>query len=180
MKQNLSEFVELPEGVSCEFTDGVFSCKKGDVEIKKKISSPVIDIKVEDGKIEISSKKGNKRVYNSIKTNIAHVKNMLRGLDEKFVYELEICNVHFPMTVKVEGNRLIISNFLGEKEKRFAKIVEGVDVEVKGNKVIVSGRDVENAGQTAANIEKASKVTNKDKRVFQDGIFMVSKKGVAL
>ena len=43
--------------------------------------------------------------------------------------------------------------------------------------VIVSGADREKVGQTAANIERACKIRKRDRRVFQDGIYIVSKDG---
>ena len=47
---------------------------------------------------------------------------MFSGLQNKFVYKLEACNVHFPMTIKIEQGFLIINNFLGEKIPRKAKM----------------------------------------------------------
>jgi large subunit ribosomal protein L6 len=41
--------------------------------------------------------------------------------------------------------------------------------------VTVSGSDREKVGQTAANIEMACKIKKRDRRVFQDGIYIVSK-----
>ena len=56
------------------------------------------------------------------------------------------------------------------------KILQGVDVKIK-NKVelVVSGIDKELVGQTAANIERCATVKNRDRRVFQDGIYLLSK-----
>jgi large subunit ribosomal protein L6 len=41
--------------------------------------------------------------------------------------------------------------------------------------VTVSGTDKELVGQTAANIEKCATVKNRDRRVFQDGIYLINK-----
>ena len=41
--------------------------------------------------------------------------------------------------------------------------------------VTVTGSDREKVGQTAANIERACKIKKRDRRVFQDGIYIVSK-----
>ena len=112
-----------------------------------------------------------------IKTNASHVRNMFSGLDKKFEYELEIVHVHFPITVKNDNNKLIISNFIGEKVARVATILPGIDVNVKGQKITVSGHDLEKTGQTAANIEKATKISKRDRRVFQDGIYITAKPG---
>jgi len=43
---------------------------------------------------------------------------------------------------------------------------------VKGEDVIVQGLDIEDVSQTAANIERATKVKRKDPRVFLDGIYV--------
>ena len=121
--------------------------------------------------------KANKKDIANIHAQAAHIRNLFKGLNEQFVYEMAICNVHFPMTVKVEGNKLAITNFLGEKVPRSANILPGVEVKIEGSKIKISSADVEKAGQTAANIEKASRVTNKDRRIFQDGIFITHKPG---
>jgi large subunit ribosomal protein L6 len=81
------------------------------------------------------------------------------------------------MTLKKEGDYLIVTNFLGEKTPRKSLILKGVNVEIKGKEIFVTSHDKELAGQTAANIERATKVRNRDRRVFQDGIFIVSKPG---
>ena len=41
--------------------------------------------------------------------------------------------------------------------------------------VVITGVDREKVGQTAAIIERACRVTGRDRRVFQDGIYIVSK-----
>jgi large subunit ribosomal protein L6 len=74
-------------------------------------------------------------------------------------------------------NVLVVKNFLGEKVDRRIKLVEGVDVKVDKEIIELESHDREKAGQCAANIEKGTRVRNKDRRVFQDGIFIIEKPG---
>lgn len=177
MKKDIKEIIEIPEGVSFTYVDGILSLKSGEKEIKRKfIENDKIQVKLNEGnKIEISSKKATKKELKILNTLVAHLRNMVKGIQEEFIYELEICNVHFPMTVKVEGDKFFIKNFLGERKDRVSKIVGGANVEAKGQKITVKSPDIEAAGQTAANMEKATRVGNRDRRVFQDGIFITSK-----
>jgi large subunit ribosomal protein L6 len=84
---------------------------------------------------------------------------------------------HFPIKTSVEDNKFVIQNFLGERAPRNAVILDGVNVEVKGEDVTVSGIDREKVGQTVANIERATSVKRRDIRVFQDGVYRISKGG---
>ncbi len=70
-------------------------------------------------------------------------------------------------------------NFLGEKIVRHVKMHEGVDVEPsKGVKdqLELTGNSVENVSQSAADLQQACRVRNKDIRKFLDGLY-VSEKG---
>ena len=105
--------------------------QKGGETLTKKFDIPGITLKVSGKTIEVNHVRANRKDIAIIKTVASHIRNLFRGLETGFVYHMEICNVHFPMTVKIEGSKLIINNFLGEKEKRFASIVPGVKVDVK-------------------------------------------------
>jgi len=177
MKKQITESIAIPEGVSCEVLGNKITCKKAQVELSREIYSPKIKLSIKDSKIIVSCDKANKTEFNVIKTFLAHIKNIFEGLDKKFVYKLEACNLHFPMTLKADKNELIINNFLGEKVPRKAEIVKGVEIEVSGQKITISSHNKEAAGQTAANIEKATKIRFRDRRIFQDGIFITEKPG---
>ncbi len=180
MKRKITLSCEIPEGVECSYEKGIFICRKGEISNSRKIEIPGAKIEITKNKVEIIKERGNKKDNALIATNIAHIRNAISGLENKFIYEMEICHVHFPMGVKVQEKEIIIDNFLGEKFKRRARILDKVDVEIKGNKIFLSGNDLEKVGQTAANIEKATKVPKKDRKIFQDGIFIVSKDGRAV
>jgi len=105
---------------------------------------------------------------------------MLKGVTQGYRYELRTVYAHFPVTVKVDERAKVlkIENFTGEKTPRYAKIVEGVKVNVKGEDLSVEGIDLNSVSQTAANIQDSTKIKKKDLRVFLDGIY-VSGKGPA-
>ena len=177
MRKEFIQEIEIPEGIECKYEDKTLICKKGETESKRKIDIPRTKIKVSEGKIIFLSDLANKNERKTIMSFLAHLRNIFRGIEEKFVYRLESANVHFPMTVKVEGNKLIINNFLGEKISRKADILPNVKVEIKGHEITVSSSDKEAAGQTAGNFEKATKVKGRDLRIFQDGVYIVKKPG---
>lgn len=175
MRQAVSESLSIPEGISCEYTDSVLTCRKASLSLTKKIDVPGVEIKIDSKEITFTCKKASKREFKTIKSHIAHIKNLFSGLQSKFVYKLESCNVHFPMTLKIDGSRLLINNFLGEKTARIAKILPEVVIEIKGQKITITSANKDAAGQTAANVEKATKIRNRDRRVFQDGIYITEK-----
>jgi large subunit ribosomal protein L6 len=177
MKKDLERVIELPEGFSAEKIGNEVVMKGNSKELRKKFDFGRLNFSVEGSNIKLSASNGTRRESKVIGTIEAHLKNMIKGLQEGFTYELEICNVHFPMNVKVEGDKVSIKSFLGEKKDRFAKIAEGSEVKIKGNQIVVTSDDIEKAGQTATNLEKAAVPKARDRRIFQDGIFLVKKNG---
>ncbi len=177
MKKKIIESLEIPEGITCEVSSGVIKCTKGSVELSRDIHLSGVLISIKGNTITFTCERGNKTDFKRMKSNIVHLKNIFKGLNEGYTYKLEACNVHFPMTLKIQGDKFLISNFLGEKNPRSAFIIPGAKVEIKGMQIIVSSHSKESAGQTAANIEKATKIRNRDRRVFQDGIYITEKAG---
>ena len=177
MKKKIESKISIPAGVDCKYENEILTCKKGVVELSRKIDINLINISIKDNEIIIDSQKANKNNLRIAGSIIAHINNIFIGLEKEFVYKLEACNVHFPMILKLEGDKLIINNFLGEKVPRYAKILPGVKVEIKGQSITLSSHDLELAGQTAGNLEKATKIRNRDRRIFQDGIYITSKPG---
>ena len=118
-----------------------------------------------------------KKDKSMIGTTRAHINNMITGVTDGFTYHMKIVFAHFPMAVKVQDKEKIVTieNFIGERHPRTSKIVGGAKVSVKGDEVTITGVNKEDVGQTMANLEQATKIRGKDPRVFQDGIYLVSK-----
>jgi len=177
MKKLLEERIKIPQDVSCEVEGKKLICRKGPVELSKVLSSPKISLSIDQGSVLIKCEKSSKSEKKIVHSFIKHIESLFQGLNEKYIYTLEACNVHFPMSIKIEPGKLMISNFLGEKIPRIARILPNVDVSLKGQIITVTSADRESAGQTAGNIETATKVKSRDRRVFQDGIYITKKPG---
>jgi len=175
MKKDISIEIEIPNDVSIEISDKSVTVKFQDNEIKRTFLNQNIEIKKEDNKIILFSKNATKREKADIGTIKAHISNMIKGVTKVFEYKLKICSSHFPMTVNVEGDKVIIKNFLGEKIPRKSRILGDVKVSVEGDEISVKGCNIEDVGQTAANIELSCKVKKRDRRVFQDGCYIIKK-----
>lgn len=132
-----------------------------------------ITIKKKENKLVVTSGSDKKKVRAVIGTIVSHVKNMIKGVTEGYTYKMKIIYSHFPVTIKIEGEKLLINNFLGEKVPRIANILGDTKIEVKGQDIILTGSNKEDVGQTCANIEQACRISKYDRRVFQDGIYKV-------
>jgi len=173
----INKKIPIPEGVSANIENKILTVKGDKGEISRAFIHPKIDMKINDKLIEIHGKNVRRKEKALIGTYVAHTNNMIKGITKGFEYKMRTVFSHFPIKTSVEGNEFIIQNFLGERSARRAKILEGVNVVAKGEDITVQGIDKEKVGQTVANIERATKVKKRDIRVFQDGVYRISKGG---
>ncbi len=177
MKSDIMHEINIPEGIEISREAHLIKVKGPKGEVSKKLAGPKIEIVADKNSVKIISKKASKREKKLIYTFKAHINNMIKGVTEPFVYKLKICPGHFPMNVSIEGDFFIIKNLFGEKTPRKLKINPKVKIKIDGKDVYVEGIDKELTAQTAASIEMLTKIKNRDKRIFQDGIYIVSKAG---
>ena len=172
--KTLEKTAELGEA-SAEVANNTVKITGPKGTLERTFREKLIEITKKDKMLVISAlspgKKG-KRVMNSIQ---AHLRNMVKGVTEGYEYQLKICSGHFPMNVAVSGKEITIKNFIGEKHPRNCRIKQDVEIKMDKETITVSGRDKEQVGQAAAEIEKATKIRNKDRRIFMDGIYITSK-----
>lgn len=138
-----------------------------------------IKLKKENSTIVLSTLNATKKEKRQMKTIKSHISNMIKGLKEPWIYKLEICFSHFPIAVNIDkaNKQLVIKNLFGERFPRYVELLDNVDVEIKGNIIEVRSSDKELAGKQAALIENATRITDKDRRIFQDGIWIIEKAG---
>ena len=150
----IRETIEVPEGVEVIIENNEVSVKGPNGEDSRKFTYPNVNIKKDDDVVVLETAFPKKKDKAMIGTTRAHINNMIVGVTDGFTYHMKIVFAHFPMTVKVQNDTVVIDNFLGERHPRTAKIV---------------------VGQTMANLEQATKIKGRDPRVFQDGIYLTSK-----
>ncbi len=180
MKKTITETMSIPDKVQVKIEHGLFSATGPKGEVQRVFRTPGIALEIKGNQVEIVSKDATRREKKMFYTTRAHINNMLRGVVTPIVYKVKVLSGHFPMNVSVKGEELSVKNFLGEKFPRTLKLTKGVDVKFADNILTVTGCDIEKVSQVAASMEQLTRITNRDRRIFQDGLFIIEKDGVPI
>lgn len=167
--------IEIPDDVTAEVEHLDLTVEGPEGSVTRRLWYPDVGVSAADDAVVIEAEAEDAKTTATVGTFESHVENMFHGVTEGWEYGLQVHYSHFPMQVEVEGDEVVIQNFLGEKAPRRAEIRGDTDVAVDGEEVTLSGPSIEDVGQTAADIEQLTRVTDKDTRVFQDGVYIVEK-----
>ncbi len=167
--------VEIPGEVALRLEGRKVTVSGEKGEVTKDFGHTRLDMEHDGDILRIWVVNPRKRDAALVNTIAAHVKNMFKGVTQGFTYRMKIVFVHFPMTIRTQGKKVVIHNFTGERKPREAEIVGGAIVRIEGEDIIVEGVDIEEVAQTAANIQQTMKIRRKDLRKFLDGIYVYSK-----
>jgi large subunit ribosomal protein L6 len=171
----VKEVISVPQGVQVTVTGSSVKVKGKAGELARTFPGQGITVKKDGDNVVIHADLPRKKTRALVGTYSAHIRNMVRGANEPFEYKMKICFSHFPIKTKVQGETFLIENFLGERTARKARIMGATKVKVAGEEITLTGPNVEDVSQTAANIEQACIIRGFDARVFQDGIYITSK-----
>ncbi|WP_311172354.1 50S ribosomal protein L6 [Halobellus ordinarius] len=169
------EEIEIPDEVSAEVSNLDLTIEGPNGSVTRTLWYPSVSVSVEDGAVVITAEETDAKTNATVGTFESHVTNMIHGVTEGWEYEMEVYYAHFPMQVDVDGDEVVIENFLGERSERRTPIRGDTEVQVDGEVVTLTGPSKEDVGQTAADIEQLTRVTDKDTRVFQDGVYITQK-----
>ncbi|UCE16247.1 MAG: 50S ribosomal protein L6 [Candidatus Bathyarchaeota archaeon] len=164
--------VEIPEGVEVKVEGRIVTVTGEKGTVTRDFSHAPLFISKEGNVVKVQVGWPRKKEASLVGTVSSHIENMITGVTKGFTYKLKIVFSHFPISVKVKEKTVTIGNYVGERSLRVTRIMGEVKVVVKGDDVIVQGISLEDVSQTAANIERATKVKRKDPRVFLDGIYV--------
>ena len=177
--EKFQDEVIIPEGVKVTQNKYMlkFECPLG--RTLKSFRKIPVNIEITEDKILLKATGFRKKDYSILHTSRSIIRNICEGLVEGYTIKMKIVFAHFPVTVKVDGKKILIENFQGERAPRITKSVGNTKVIPKGEDVVLTGEVWTDITQTAANIAQKTKVKNKDHRVFLDGIYVYdTKKGI--
>ena len=167
--------LEIPDDVSAEKDHLDLTVEGPNGSVTRRLWYPDVSVTVADDHVVIESEADDANTRATLGTFESHVRNMFHGVTEGWEYQMEIFYAHFPMQVTVEGDEVVIENFLGEQAPRRTAVRGDTEVQIDGEEVVLTGPNKEDVGQTAAAIEQLTRVTDKDTRVFQDGVYITQK-----
>lgn len=169
--------IPIPEGIQLSVDGRKIKATGPKGTLEEDFSHLPVNFALEGASLRVYCQWARKREFALVGTALAHVRNMIRGVSSGYTYKLKIVYAHFPVTVKVneKEKKLTIDNFTGEKTPRVAKIIGLVKVKIAGDEIHVQGTRLGDVSQTASNIQEATRIRDKDLRVFLDGIYVFEK-----
>ncbi|KZT62881.1 putative RPL9A-ribosomal protein L9.e [Calocera cornea HHB12733] len=179
-----TEELTIPEGVTVEIKSRLITVTGPRGTLKKNVRHINMDIVLvkssKDNRVLLQVWQGGRKHVACLRTVKSLIENMITGVTKGFLYKMRAVYAHFPInTIIGDGGKSVeIRNFLGEKIVRHVTMLDGVTIaESKAQKdeLVLQGNDIENVSQSAASIQGACRVRNKDIRKFLDGIYVSEK-----
>lgn len=168
--------VEIPDGVTVSQKRHMLTFTGPLGRTHKSFRAIPVRVSVDGQRVVLEAMNRRQRDYAILRTARSLVRNICEGLIEGYTVRMKVVFAHFPITVKVEGDRILIENFQGERAPRVTRVVGNTKVVPAGEDVVLTGEVLTDVTQTAANIQLKTRVKNKDHRVFLDGIYVYEKK----
>jgi len=145
--------IDIPDGVEVKVDQSKFWAKgkKGELTIdlhqlvKVEVKEKEVIVSVKD-----SSDKASRSLWGTFRALIA---NMIKGVDEGFVRQLEFNGVGY--RVNISGNKMTLE--VGFSHPVEYNLPEGVEAKVEKNLITISGIDKALVGQVAAEIRAIKK-----------------------
>ncbi len=145
--------IKIPDQVEITTDDCQVKVKGPKGELKE-IFDPRVIFEISDQVVAVKVKNDSDRRQRALwGLSASLIKNMIIGVTEGFLKKLEINGIGFG--AKLADRKLIVS--AGYSKPVEFKIPEGIEVNVEGNVITVSGIDKQLVGETAAQIRKIRK-----------------------
>ena len=174
-KEEIVAEMEIPEKVSAKLNGSLLEVSGPKGKVVKDFNKIPVTISIADKKIVIKPYGRRKKDLAVTNTSRSIVRNMIKGVLNGYTYKLKIIFAHFPISIKIKDKQIFVENFFGERSPRVVNIIGDCKVSVQGEDLVIQGPSLDDVAQTAANVELATRVKDKDQRVFLDGLYVYSK-----
>lgn len=139
--------IVIPEGTTVSVSGDSVSVKGPHGELTKKISY-LINVLISENNISFSTKNNSLEARSSLGTTAAHIKNMIKGVNEKYTKKLILEGVGYKM--EVQGNSIKFA--LGFSHPVILSIPEGLNVSIEKGNMTITGIDKDLLGGFAAKV----------------------------
>ena len=137
--EKLSTEIEIPEGVTVTYNKPIVMVQGPLGKTFKNFKKIPVTIEVIDGKVVFKAQGTRDKSRAIMNTSRSLVRNLCEGVVEGYTIKMKVVFSHFPITVKVEGEKVLIENFQGERAARKTNIWGETKVTPKGDDVIITG-----------------------------------------
>ena len=144
--------ITVPQGTSVSVSDNFVTVKGPQGELSKQIH-PLISATVADGLVSFASKNTTLESKALLGTVAAHVRNMVKGVGEKYSKTLILEGIGYKMEAKEDHLRLA----LGFSHPIIVSIPKGISITIEKGSLTVTGVDKDMVGEFAAKIRDLKK-----------------------
>ena len=176
-----TEIIDIPSGVKVTAKSRVVTVKGPRGELTKQFKHVKIEIEVKDNKIHVHTYMTTYKQSAILHTISSHIRNMIKGVTVGFRYKMHTVKKHFPIEVAIKDGAVEIGRFLGERNVKTVKLLEGVTAkknEKDQDEIWFDGIDIDKVALTCAHVFQSCFAKNKDRRKFLDGIYVSEKETI--
>lgn len=167
--------LEIPGNVNVKIDKNILEVSGPKGKVSKDLNKIPVNVEVEGKNVRIKPYGRRKKDLSITNTTRSIIRNMIDGVLNGYTYKLKIVYAHFPISVKVKDGYIFVENFLGERAPRKVEIIGDCKAGMQGEDLAIQGPSLEDVSQTAANAELATRIKDKDLRVFLDGLYIYSR-----
>jgi large subunit ribosomal protein L6 len=142
----------IPTGTTVLISGNSATVKGPQGEIARNISH-LVNVDIADNNISFSTKNNTLEARSSIGTTAAHLKNMIKGVNEKYVKKLILEGIGYKMEVQGEN----IKFALGFSHPVIVSVPKGIMVTIEKSTMSIIGANKDSVGEFAAKIRDLKK-----------------------